>query len=86
MASMAGAVDAWEGALTDNSEVLEGMVAAVREADDAALALQVKCIPRSGPRYVDTMPTRSFSRGFSTTLWARHARLAPAGGRATQIS
>lgn len=41
MASVERAVEAWEGALTDTSEVLEGMVAAVREAGDAALALQV---------------------------------------------
>lgn len=41
MASVERAVEAWEGALTDTSEMLEGMVAAVREAGDAALALQV---------------------------------------------
>eukprot|EP00752_Nemacystus_decipiens_P005065 g4599.t1 len=40
MSSAKGGVEAWEGALTDTSEALEAMVAAVREAGDAALALQ----------------------------------------------
>lgn len=45
MASVERAVEAREGALTDTSEVLEGMVAALREAGDAALALQKsKCV------------------------------------------
>lgn len=39
--SMEGAVEAWDGALTDTAGLLEGMIAAVREAGDAALALQV---------------------------------------------
>ena len=41
MASGEKAAQPWEETLTDTSGVLEGMVAAVREAGDSALDLQV---------------------------------------------
>lgn len=100
MGSMEGAVEAWERALTDTPEVLQGMVAAVREAGDAALALQVslsheKRNTRSMRGCPWTRRTAAMMQlisadenaftGFVANFWGCHAGLAPTGAQRTHF-